>query len=166
MSHICPCTPCPSPPGYSSKVENRHFAHHWFEGCTGPSMSIIFFMKLSCFLCNIFPFPACKAQLIGEWYENRRGAPNPIIFLIIRQYYWRTEAPCANRNGGQNTKKNPRNIIAAPCLVRIAYWRRGTSLRQYIGAPIHPAPIVLAHYSPCFITNNRLKSVHLTKKLK
>ncbi len=27
MSHICPCTPCPSPPGYMSKVESRHFAH-------------------------------------------------------------------------------------------------------------------------------------------
>jgi hypothetical protein len=24
---------------------------------------------------NIFPFPLCKAQLIGDWYENRRGAP-------------------------------------------------------------------------------------------
>ena len=28
MSHICPCTPCPSPQGYRSKVESRHFAHH------------------------------------------------------------------------------------------------------------------------------------------
>jgi hypothetical protein len=27
MSHICPYTPCPSPPGYRSKVESRHFAH-------------------------------------------------------------------------------------------------------------------------------------------
>jgi hypothetical protein len=32
MSHICPCTPCPSPQGYRSKVESRHFAHHWLEG--------------------------------------------------------------------------------------------------------------------------------------
>jgi hypothetical protein len=29
VSHICPCTPCPSPQGYRSKVESRHFAHHW-----------------------------------------------------------------------------------------------------------------------------------------
>ncbi len=29
MSHICPSTPCPSPQGYRSKVESRHFAHHW-----------------------------------------------------------------------------------------------------------------------------------------
>jgi hypothetical protein len=116
--------------------------------------------------CKIFPFPVCKAQLIGDLYENRRGALNPIIFLIIRQYYWCTEAPCANSNGGTNTKKNPQNIIGAPCLVRIAYWRRWTSVRQYISAPIHPAPIVLAHRSPCFITNNIWKSVYLTKKLK
>jgi hypothetical protein len=31
MSHICPCTPCPSPQGYRSKVESRHFAHHWSQ---------------------------------------------------------------------------------------------------------------------------------------
>ncbi len=31
MSHICPCTPCPSPQGYRSKVESRHFAHHCFR---------------------------------------------------------------------------------------------------------------------------------------
>ncbi len=31
MSHICPCTPCPSPQGYRSKVESRHFAHHWWS---------------------------------------------------------------------------------------------------------------------------------------
>jgi hypothetical protein len=30
MSHICPCTPCPSPQGYRSKVESRHFAHHCY----------------------------------------------------------------------------------------------------------------------------------------
>jgi hypothetical protein len=51
------------------------------------------------------PFPVCKAQLIGDWYENRRGAPNTIIFLIFRQYYWRTDAPCANRSGGPKKKK-------------------------------------------------------------
>ena len=77
-----------------------------------------------------------------------------IIYLTIRQYYWRTDAPCANRNGGPNTKKNPRNIIGSPCLVRIAYLRRGTSVPQYIGAPIHPAPIVLAHRGPCSIIND------------
>jgi len=28
MSHIFPCTPCPSSQGYRSKVESRHFGHH------------------------------------------------------------------------------------------------------------------------------------------
>jgi len=55
--------------------------------------------------CNVFPYPVCKAQLIGDWYENRQGARNTIILLIIRQYYWRTDVPCANSNGGPNTKK-------------------------------------------------------------
>jgi hypothetical protein len=27
MSHICQCSPCPSPQGSRSKVESRHFAH-------------------------------------------------------------------------------------------------------------------------------------------
>ena len=49
--------------------------------------------------------PVCKAQLIGDWYENRQGARNTIILLIIRQYYWRTDVPCANSNGEPNTKQ-------------------------------------------------------------
>jgi hypothetical protein len=24
---------------------------------------------------KVFPFPVCKAQLIGDWDENRQGAP-------------------------------------------------------------------------------------------
>ncbi len=36
MSHICPCTPCPSPQGYRSKVESRHFAHHCPPACSSP----------------------------------------------------------------------------------------------------------------------------------
>jgi hypothetical protein len=54
----------------------------------------------------------CKAQLIGDWHENRRGAPNTIIFLIIRQYYWRTDAPGAKSNGGQITKKIRETLLA------------------------------------------------------
>jgi hypothetical protein len=53
---------------------------------------------------NVFPFPVCKAQLIGDWLENGQGAPNTIILLIIRQY---TDTPCANSNGGPNIKNNP-----------------------------------------------------------
>jgi hypothetical protein len=57
-----------------------------------------------------------------------------VIFLILPQYYWRTDAPCANRSGGPNRKKKSAkqnlNIIGAQCLVSIAYWRRGTLVRQ------------------------------------
>ncbi len=31
MSHICPCTPCPSHPGYRSKVQSHHYAHLWCQ---------------------------------------------------------------------------------------------------------------------------------------
>ncbi len=36
MLHICPCTPCHSPQGYRSKVESRHFAHHWVQALYNP----------------------------------------------------------------------------------------------------------------------------------
>ncbi len=39
MSHICPCTPCPSPQGYRSKVESHHFAHHcWPAALASPTV--------------------------------------------------------------------------------------------------------------------------------
>ena len=66
---------------------------------------LFIFLWSSCLFCNIFPFPVCKAKLIGDCYENRRGAPNTSIFLIFRHAYWRTDVPCANRGGGPNTKK-------------------------------------------------------------
>ncbi len=59
---------------------------------TGPwrSMSVYIFMKPSpgthSRFFKVFPFPVCNAQLLGDWYENRWGAPNTIFFLIIRQY--------------------------------------------------------------------------------
>jgi hypothetical protein len=91
-----------------------------FESYTGPWMSVYFFMK-PCLIGNIFPFPVCKAQLIGNWYLNRLGAPNTIIFLIIRQYFWRTDAPCTNSNGGPNTKKSAkhywRTMLGQDCLL-------------------------------------------------
>ncbi len=73
-------------------------------------MSVYFLMGPSSF-CNVFPFPVGKTQLIGDWYENRWGAPSTIILLIICQYYWRTDAPCANRSGRPNMKK----IVLAHC---------------------------------------------------
>jgi hypothetical protein len=42
---------------------------------------------------------------MGDWYENKGGAPNTSFFLIFRHPYWRTDAPCAKRGGGANTKK-------------------------------------------------------------
>ncbi len=54
--------------------------------------------------CNVFPYSVCKAQLIGDWYETK-GARNTTSLLIIRQFYWRTDVPCANSTGGRNTKK-------------------------------------------------------------
>ena len=79
--------------------------------------------------CNVFPFPVCKAQLIGDWYENKGGAPNTIIFLTIRQYYWRTDVPCANSNGGPNTKKN--KLLAHCAWKAMPIGGRGTLVRQY-----------------------------------
>ncbi len=81
--------------------------------------------------CNVFLFPVCKAKLIGDWFENRRGARNTITFLIIRQYYWRTDAPCANREGGPNTKKK---ILA----------HRAWSVSP-IGGGVHRCANILAH---------------------
>jgi hypothetical protein len=52
----------------------------------GGDRCLFTFLSSRCVFLNIFPFPVFKAQLIGDWYENRRGSPNTIIFLIIRQY--------------------------------------------------------------------------------
>jgi hypothetical protein len=41
----------------------------------------------------------------------------------------------ADRTRKKSAKHNL-NLIGAQCLVSIAYWRRGTSVRQYIGALI------------------------------
>jgi hypothetical protein len=92
---------------------------------------------------DVFPFPVCKAELIGDWYENKRGAPNTINFLIMRQYYWRTDAPCANRNGGPNRKKNYwRTMSGQQCLLAEGdigapiYWRTDAPRAIAIGGPM------------------------------
>ncbi len=43
MSHICPCTPCPSPKGYRSKVKSHNFAHH----CSGEINNQVHWSPLS-----------------------------------------------------------------------------------------------------------------------
>ncbi len=96
-------------------------------------MSVIFLWARRLF-CNVFPFPVCRAQLIGDWYENRRGAPNTIIFLIFRQYYWRTDAPCANRSSGPNTNKK----LLAHCVwsaLPIGTWDIGAPIYWHTDAP-------------------------------
>ncbi len=83
------------------------------------------FLWSSCLFCNIFPFPVCKAQLIGDWYENRWGARNTIIFLIMRQYYWRTDG-FTSPIGWQNSS------------VRLSYFQANRLLAEGdIGAPIN-----------------------------
>ncbi len=117
----------------------------------GHRCLFIFLWSLRLF-CNVFPFPVCKAQFIGDWCENRRGASNTIIFLIFHQYYWRTNAPCANSNGGPNTKKSVkhfwRTMLGQDCLLA----------EGDIGAPIY------WRTDPPWCANNRWKSVYLTKE--
>jgi hypothetical protein len=53
----------------------------------GFGLRCLFALYLCCRLFfNEFPFLFCKDQLIGDWLENRQGARNTIILLIIRQY--------------------------------------------------------------------------------
>jgi hypothetical protein len=85
---------------------------------------------------DVLPFPVCKDELIGDWYENRQGTPNTINFLIMRQYYWRTDAPCANRNGGPNRKIK---------LLAHDVWSA-----MPIGRGVHQCANILAHRcTPC-----------------
>jgi hypothetical protein len=107
---------------------------------------LFIFLWARCLFFNVFPFPVCKAQLIGDWYENRRGAPNTVIFLIIRQYqyYWRSDAPCAKSNGGPNRKKKllAHNVWSALLIgggghqcVKI-YWHTDAPRAITIGGPM------------------------------
>ncbi len=104
--------------------------------------------------CNVFPFPVCKAQLISDWYENRRDARNTIIFLYIRQYYWHADFPCANSNGWPNTKKTNywRTVPGQHCLLAGAqyapiYWRTDA-----------PRANILAHRTQKMYINVRILS--------
>jgi hypothetical protein len=111
------------------------------------SMSICFLMLLACLFFNVFPVPLWKAPLIGDWHEKSCTEQDDLTYnpQILT---WRTDPPCANNNSGLNTKKYVKhnlNIIGTPCLASIAYWQRGTLMRQYISAPMQPAPIVLAN---------------------
>jgi hypothetical protein len=98
-------------------------------------------ITLRSIILEVFPFPFCKAQIIGE-NENRRGAPKCSVRLFFKI-----------------------SMIPPHCLFRIItfsngaggpwcanapiYWRRGASARQYIGAPMSPAPMGNAHQAQC-----------------
>ena len=117
-----------------------------FEDAFGPwrSMSVYFLMLPSSFpQRTVFPFPVCNAQLIGDWYENRRGAPSTIILLIIRQYIGAPMHTCANRSGGPNTKKFYwRTVPGHHCLLAEGdigapiYWRTDDPRAITIGGPM------------------------------
>jgi hypothetical protein len=51
-----------------------------------------------------------------------------------------------------------KKIIRSLCLVSIAYWRRGTSVRRYIGGPMSPAPLLLADQTQKMHRNVRILS--------
>jgi hypothetical protein len=139
----------------------------------GPWRSTsVCFLMLPCLFFNKLPFPFCKAQLIGDLHENRQGAPNRTILLLIRQYYLRFDAYCANSNGGLNTKKfgkhnvkillahsvwsalpidgevhQSANILAHRCTLapKLKYWRTHDPCTNSIGEPMHPAPLLMVH---------------------
>jgi hypothetical protein len=85
---------------------------------------------------------------LSHWFIANKMSLN-VRYLTIRQYYWRTDAPCANimadRTRKKKSAKHSLNIIGAQCLVNIAYWRRGTSVRQY------PHRLTVRCASPIFI---------------
>ncbi len=66
------------------------------------------------FFFNIFPFPVCKAQLIGDWHENRWGGPKRSVRLFF-------------------------NCPSMYCSTLVL--AQEASVRQYIGAPMSPPPI-------------------------
>jgi hypothetical protein len=52
----------------------------------GGDRCLFTFLSSPCLFFNVFPFPVCKAQLIGDKHENRQGALNTILLLIICQF--------------------------------------------------------------------------------
>ncbi len=106
-----------------------------------------------------FPYPVCKAQLIGDWYENRRGARNTIILPIIRQYYCVPMPPApivmTDRTRGKNvlahcawpTVPGQHWLLAEGDIGAPIYWCTDAPRAITIGAPIHTAPLLSPHRS-------------------
>jgi hypothetical protein len=90
-----------------------------------------------------FTVSACSATLLLFLYLNAQ----PLIVLYAPNSYLYS----ANTNGAPMhpapivmADRTGKKIIGAHCMASIAYWRRGTSVRQYIGVPMPPAPLLLA----------------------
>jgi hypothetical protein len=49
--------------------------------------------------------------------QNRGGAPKTIIFLIIRKYYWRTDAPAPIGMADRTQKTNICAVLGQHCLL-------------------------------------------------
>ncbi len=47
----------------------------------------LFFLCCRRLFFQVFAFPVCKAQLIGDWLENRRGAPKCSVRLFSK-FFW------------------------------------------------------------------------------
>jgi hypothetical protein len=128
-----------------------------FEDCFGPwrSLSVYFLMLPSSFLRSV-SVPVCKDKLIGDWDENRWGAPKCSVRLFFKFF-------CLSANIGTPPTPSP----ASKCVplwhqrgghthLRVKWlgsqFRRlerkpstlstlwtGGSVRQYIGAPMSPS---------------------------
>jgi hypothetical protein len=59
---------------------------------------------------------------------------------------------------GVADRKRKKKNIGTLCLVSIAYWRRGTSVRQYIGGSMCPPPLLLADRTQKMHRNVRILS--------
>ncbi len=121
-----------------------------------------FFMKPSSILQHI-SVSYSKAQLIGDWYENRRGARNTIIFLIISQYYWLTDAPfktALSPHGNYGRRKFPLHLCTISVSVLSLRFRliRGAGNfgkgmeggGEGAEGPCLPATFICRHSSACF----------------
>ncbi len=49
----------------------------------GPWRSLSVYCLMFTVFFNVFRFPLCKAQLIGDWYENRHGAPKCSVRFFL-----------------------------------------------------------------------------------
>jgi hypothetical protein len=95
-------------------------------------MSVYFLVYSSHLFFEIFPFPVCTAQFIGDWLENRRGTPNSFKFILL---YVR----CAISNGAGG--------ICAPKIFKLSFADFfSCSVRHYYWRRVHRCANILADY--------------------